>query len=124
MHELNIPATDDTPAVRFDVIHGIFEISGKSMPEDVAKFYNPIIRWLESTVNIKLTQLEVHFRFKYFNTSSSKMILELLKRIQLIKNSGKEVVINWYYLKIDEDMLEEGRNFSDMVDVPFKFVEL
>lgn len=124
MHELNIPATDDTPAVRFDVIHGIFEIIGKSMPEDVAKFYNPIIRWMESTVNIKLTQLEVHFKFKYFNTSSSKMILELLKRMQMIKKSGKNVIVYWYYHKKDEDMLEEGRNFSDMIDIPFTFVEL
>ena len=47
MEVIKIVGTDDTPSVTLDVTNEIFEISGRSLPEDVAAFYEPILDWIE-----------------------------------------------------------------------------
>ncbi len=47
MEVIKIKGSDDTPNVILDAANGIFEISGRSLPEDVAAFYEPIIDWLD-----------------------------------------------------------------------------
>ena len=46
MEPLIINKTEDTPAVHLDKTAGIFEFSGKSLPEDVTSFYAPIFEWI------------------------------------------------------------------------------
>ena len=43
MDVINIQGTDDTPSVVLDKDKGHFEISGRSLPEDVNMFYEPIL---------------------------------------------------------------------------------
>jgi len=47
MDAIYIDATDETPYVALDAEKKVFEFSGKSLPEDVVTFYQPIIDWLE-----------------------------------------------------------------------------
>ena len=47
MEILDIRGTTDTPKVLFDPDNNIFEISGRSLPEDVITFYQPVIEWLD-----------------------------------------------------------------------------
>ncbi len=123
MQEINIQGTFDTPAVKFDVVNGVFDFSGRSLPENVVKFYDPILRWLDEAHKLPNDTIEVRFRFKYFNTASSKMILEILDRLLKLDFAGKKIIIKWYYLNVDEDMKDEGEYFSEMIGMPFEFVE-
>ena len=43
MEKIIREATDETPKVILDVESGEFEFSGKSLPEDVTQFFNPIL---------------------------------------------------------------------------------
>jgi len=61
---------------------------------------------------------------EYFNTSSSKCIYDLLKEIKSLKEGGKDVRVRWYYEQYDEDMMEAGEDYSDLLDLPFAFVEI
>ncbi|MGP1362589.1 MAG: SiaC family regulatory phosphoprotein, partial [Bacteroides sp.] len=65
----------------------------------------------------------VEMRLEYFNTSSSKCILDIFKRLGLIHElPGKKVEIKWYYYADDEDMYESGNDYSSIVKVPFELV--
>jgi len=132
MDNLIIPATDFTPAVNFIVSNGNLEISGISRPEDVAGFYEEPLGWLarledsilKSEYRYELNQLLVNFKMSYFNSSSSKYIIQMLHHIKNISENGIEVKINWYYEEGDEKMMEDGEDLADAVELEFEYIEL
>jgi hypothetical protein len=117
MDILNIEGTDETPNVRLDKTAGIFEISGRSLPEDSVSFYNPVMDWITTYGKDPNTSTEFAFKLDYFNTASSKIILDILKMLAEIKG----VTILWYSLTDDEEVKEAGEEFSEQVNIPFVF---
>ncbi len=100
------------PKISFEAETGKCEISGESFMEDSRIFYNEIFDWLkEFNKENSSKTLEVEIRLIYFNTSSTKMLFEMLKLLEDFKNSGQEIIINWYY---DEAEIEL---FSDIMDL-------
>ena len=67
---------------------------------------------------------KVNIQLEYFNTSSSKCILDVFKKLEAIHKAKNEVIINWYYEEDDEDMLEAGEDYESIIRVPFKMVEI
>lgn len=118
MNNINLEGTEDTPKIILDPTNNIFEISGRSLPEDCASFYKPILEWLSQFT--PSSKLSFAFKLDYFNTASSKMILDILTRLEKIKEKGLEVVVVWYHSEDDEDMQEAGEEFSELVEVPFE----
>ncbi len=123
MEPLLINAADDTPHVILDSEKGIFNISGKSMPEDVAAFYEPIIQWVEAYSASPKAKTVVALKMDYFNTASSKLLLDVLIKFEEIAQNGSEVLIQWNYHSNDEEMKEAGEEYADIVEIPFEFVE-
>lgn len=111
---------DDSPKVNFIHETGKLEISGKSLPEDVFSFYKPILEWLNQYALESFSETEFTFKLTYFNTASSKLLLDILTILEKMKDTGKKVHVNWYYPEYDEDMRDAGIEYSEMVDVPFK----
>ena len=122
MSVIKIQGTDDTPTVTLDKENNIFEISGRSLPEDVVVFYKPILEWLDDYKNDPLDKTVFNFNLEYFNTASSKLLLDVLLKLEDINNDGHEVLVKWHYPDDDEDMEEAGEEYSDIVDVPFEQV--
>jgi hypothetical protein len=122
MSVIKIQGTDDTPTVILDKENNIFEISGRSLPEDVVVFYKPILEWLDEYKNDPLDKTVFNFKLEYFNTASSKLLLDVLLKLEDINNDGHEVLVKWHYPDDDEDMEEAGEEYSDIVDVPFEQV--
>ena len=121
MEPIKIYPTRNTPAVLLDPNRGVFKIYGRSSPENSIQFYDPIKEVISNKITVD--HFDVRIKMEYFNTSSSKCIYDLLKEIKALENKGKEVVVRWYYEEDDEDMLEAGEDYSDLLDLPFKFVE-
>ena len=120
MEVIKIVETDDTPSVTLDVANEIFEISGRSLPEDVAVFYEPILDWIDRYSEEATGKTIFNFKLVYFNTASSKMILDILLKLEEMHEAGKDVLVRWHYPEDDEDMEEAGEEYSDIVDVPFE----
>lgn len=120
MDVIKIMGTDDTPSVTLDAGKDVFEISGRSLPEDVAAFYNPIIEWMDKYNQSPKPKTVFNFKLVYFNTASSKMLLDILMKLEELHNAGKEVLVKWHYAEDDEDMKEAGEEYADIVDVPFE----
>ena len=124
MEPIIIEGTPKTPTVNFDSAHGIFEIKGRSIPENSVEFYKPLVDWLESYKETPLPKTVVNIRLEYFNTSSSKCILDVFKKLETIHKAKNEVEVNWYYEEDDEDMLEAGEDYESIIRVPFKMIEI
>jgi len=122
METIKILGTDDTPTVIMDAENEIFEISGRSLPEDVTAFYDPILNWLEEYAASPKAKTIFTFKLVYFNTASSKLLLDILMKLEQMHEDGKEVLVRWFYPEDDEDMQEAGEEYADIVDVPFEQV--
>jgi hypothetical protein len=122
METLKIIGSEDTPGVLLDTGNELFEISGRSLPEDVTAFYNPVLVWLDKYSENPLAKTVFNFKLTYFNTASSKMILDVMMKLESLHESGKEVLVKWFYPNDDEDMKEAGAEYADIVDIPFEQV--
>ncbi|MBE0678329.1 MAG: DUF1987 domain-containing protein [Bacteroidales bacterium] len=124
MEPIIIEGTPKTPSIKFDAKDGVFEIKGRSIPENSVEFYKPLNEWLDNYMQIPLDKTVVNIRLEYFNTSSSKCILDVFKRLESIHRSKHDVEINWFYEEDDEDMLEAGEDYDSIIKVPFKMIEI
>src|SRR5438105_1441485 len=106
METINIEATPKTPGVMFEPDQGMLVIKGRSIPENSVEFYRPMMEWLEKYSAQPVKKTNVNIQLEYFNTSSSKCILDIFKKLEAIHKKGNEIVINWYYEEDDEDMQE------------------
>ena len=122
MEALDIRATNDTPKVLLDPENDIFEISGRSLPEDVVSFYQPVLDWLEDYKNEPNDFTEFVFKYIYFNTATSKLVQDILIKLEEIHEAGDQVQVIWFYEEDDEDMLDLGEEFSENVDIPFEII--
>ena len=122
MEVINIKGTDDTPNVILDKDNGIFEISGRSLPEDVNMFYEPILEWIDQYSEDANEETIFNFKLEYFNTASSKVILDILLKFEEICENDKNVTIKWHYHEDEEDMLEAGEEYADIVEIPFEYI--
>jgi hypothetical protein len=119
---LRIEPTHKTPKVYLDPDANIFEVSGRSIPEDSVGFYKPILDWMDDYSNKPAAKTQFKFELEYFNTSSSKNILEILKKLEKIYQDGHDVSIIWYYDEDDEDMEETGEDYKALLSVPLELV--
>jgi len=124
MESISIEGTTKTPSVKLNPESGVIEIKGRSIPENSIEFYRPIIEWLDEYAKNPNKNTTVNVQLEYFNTSSSKCILDIFKKLESLKKARNEVVINWYYEEDDEDMLESGEDYESIIRVPFKMIEI
>ena len=124
MESLLIEGTAKTPNIRFDGNQGLIEIKGRSIPENSIEFYKPLVDWLDKYSQGPKQTTKVNIQLEYFNTSSSKCILDVFKKLETIHKANHEVVINWYYEEDDEDMLEAGEDYESIIRIPFKMIEI
>ena len=121
MEPLKIELTQSTPKIYLDKDSGKFEIAGKSFPEESRSFYAPLFTWLEEYAKNPNEETLFEFNMEYFNSSSALIILEILNLLGKIFKNGKKVSVSWNHLDIDEDMLEAGEEYSELVKIPFVF---
>ncbi len=119
---LEIKAREDAPYVFMDAEEGFIEIKGKSYPPDVAIFYEPILNWLDEYLKQGRKEMNLNLIMDYFNTSSSKLILDILYKLEEIDQSGKKVTVNWYYPEDDEEILDLGEEYEGLVDLEFRHI--
>ncbi len=124
MESLIIEGSTKTPDVNFDIENGALEIKGRSIPENSIEFYKPLVDWLEEYAQDPKSKTIVNVHLEYFNTSSSKCILDVFKKLEAIHKNKYDVQINWYYEEDDEDMLEAGEDYESIIRVPFKMIEI
>ncbi len=116
--------TPKTPSIRFDAELGIVEMKGRSIPENSTEFFKPLVDWLDEYASCPAKKTLVNIHLEYFNTSSSKCILDIFKKLEVIHKAKNDVVVYWYYEEDDEDMLEAGEDYESIIRIPFELIEV
>ena len=93
-----------------------------SIPENSIEFYKPLIEWISNYSENPKENTLVNIQLEYFNTSSSKCILDVFKKLESISDSS--VSVKWYYEEDDEDMLEAGEDYEAIIDLSFEMIEV
>ncbi|MAZ36542.1 MAG: nuclear pore complex subunit [Crocinitomicaceae bacterium] len=125
MNSLEIEGGSKTPTVKLDAEKGTIALSGRCIPENAVDFYKPIYEWLDEYATGPKDNTTVEIRLEYFNTSSSKCLLDVFKKVErLQKDNSSSVKVNWYHETDDEDMLEAGEDYDIIISMPFNMVEV
>ncbi len=118
MEKFTIQQTKSTPLVEFDPENGRIRMEGESYPENPVKFYEPIWDRLRDYLKSGIaTHLEVDMELTYFNSSSSKALMNLFEMLETAARDGFSIVVNWWTHPENESALEAGEEFKE--DVPF-----
>ena len=106
------------PEVDFNAKTGILLLSGESYLEDTAKFYAPVLQWLRDYTDKAYGPIMLNIKLTYFNTSSSRSILDILYILKEYEDNGGDVNINWFYNGDDYEIEEEVEDY--MIDTGLK----
>ena len=109
------------PYLLLDQNKGFIELKGSSFMEDTIAFYDPIMDWVYEYVRHPKDTL-VNIDLEFFNTSSAKILLIMIRTLSKVQKSGHKLAVNWFYEEDDEDIRESGNSFSMMSNVKFNFI--
>jgi hypothetical protein len=124
MENLHLEGSAKTPSIHFDATAGKLELKGRSIPENSVEFYKPLNEWIDAYGKNPVGDTAVDVKLEYFNTSSSKCILDLFKKLESISGDRTTVVVNWYFEEDDEDMEEAGQDYQAIIGLPFNIIEV
>jgi len=120
MDNVFIEGTDRTPEVTFKFSEGNLTLSGRSITENPIHFYKKLSSYIELYLKnphpITLFKVEL----EYFNTSTSKCLVDLFKQLEILHLQGKEVKIEWFYEDQDEEIMDAGYEYKDIINIPFE----
>jgi len=118
MENFHLTETPKTPMVSFDAKAGKLVLAGRSIPENSIEFYKPLYDWIDQYMKQPRANTLFEVKLEYFNTSSSKCLVEVFRRLEEIQEKGFEVSVDWFYEEDDEDMLESGMDFKEIINLP------
>ena len=119
MEPFILNATNSTPQIRLDGQQGILQFRGRSTPEHPAEYYAKVNEWVDNYLREPVDTTTVELYFEYFNTSSSKCLLELLRKLTGLSQFGKNIRFVWFYEVGDDDMQEAGKDFQEILKISF-----
>jgi hypothetical protein len=124
MEKLELKGSPKTPDILLDGDSGQIKLTGRSIPENSIEFFDPIYLWIDTYCESPCSETVLDVRLEYFNTSSSKCLLDIFKKFEKINGNRSHVRVNWYFERYDEDMAEAGEDYQAIVDLPFDIIEV
>lgn len=121
MKNLVIASTKKTPEIIFKA-SGELMITGSSLPANFASFYQPILEWLEEFKASSPKKISISFELEHVNTSSTRIILQILRLLKSINKGKNNLTVIWKYDHDDTDMLEQGEALQEILDRKFEFM--
>ncbi len=123
MQKLVIEKTDTTPKIDFDPEQGLLKITGRSIPLNPKRFYEPVLSWIATYTSQPNDSTALDVYMDYFNTASTFLITDIIR--QLSKGlAGKNLTINWYHDAGDDDVLEIAGNMESVTGIKFFYHEV
>ncbi len=120
MDNFYIKGTDRTPEVDFNFSNGVFMLSGRSITENPIGFYKKIEEQITGYLNHPQKSTIIKVTLEYFNTSTSKCLVDMFKLFETLDVSKNKVLVEWYYEQDDEEIMDSGEDYKDIVDIPFE----
>lgn len=114
-----------SPRIHADAEFGVVQIIGNSFTSLHIETYQPFFAWLEKFLSVPGKNIRAEFWMEYFNSSSSKSLLEILDVLSVYQNNYKGSINTfWYYQKHDTDMLDDGKEMEEDSGIKIRFISL
>lgn len=114
--------TGSTPYVLIDEDASYIKMEGESFSENIINFFKDVSIWLENYLASSFEKLTFDCELKYFNSSTAKLILNMMMDMDEVA-AGKDIVVNWITTEDDEINIECGEDFKEeMVNLTFNIV--
>ena len=121
MNDLEVKGNWKSPSVSFNS-NGTLNIWGRSLPENALEVYKPLFNWLDNYKQKPAQETNIEIKLEYFNTTSSKLIFEIFKKFEEIKNKGYKIAVKWYYETDDPDLEEEGKLLANIINIDIELI--
>ncbi len=118
------PSAPYYPGIKFNAKTGVCDIEGESYMEEAYKFYLPLINWVKEFTEKEKDILYLNVKLMYFNTSTSKCLLDIFEILKKYSGEGGKVEVTWYYDPDDPDMIDEIKDFERESELKFNIREL
>jgi hypothetical protein len=123
MERYFVEATKMTPQIELDLDKKVYSLTGNSRPENPMQFYKQMFDWLNSYFESATEKMTFEVKMDYFNTSTSKILLDLFELFEKYAES-KDIHVIWYYQSDDEEMQEAGEELLDLVELSHEIKEI
>jgi hypothetical protein len=110
MNDLHIPASIETPEIKFEFSRHCLALRGVSCPEHATGFYAPIHASLQGYLE-KLPvdgRVDVNIGLRYSDSSSARLIRALIRMLDKAARSGPSISVHWLHAEDDEMVMEFG----------------
>lgn len=112
MLKVHIPATSSTPDIVLDGNRGSFSFKGKSYPYDALSHYQDVLDYIEDYSIQAMPTTELAFEWLYYNSSTSKVIVQILLMLRTIETDLK---VTWTCQKGADLMIEKAQEYSRLL---------
>jgi len=120
---LEIPSTGSTPYILVDEDRGYMKFEGESFHENVVEFYSRITGWLESYLNTPFQQFTFDCHLYYFNSSTAKLLMNMLTEMDEHSTAENQVTVNWITTEDNDIIIECGEDFqTEMEHLKFNLI--
>ena len=113
--------TGSTPYVLVDEAKKYIKIEGESYHENVIDFFKEVNEWLDNGAS--LDGFTVDFEMVYFNSSTAKLLFNMLLHMDNRASEGSTITVNWITTKDNDIIIECGEDFKEeMANLTFNLV--
>ncbi len=119
MENWKMESSKQTPFLSFNADKHLLEVRGECYPENIAEFSAPFFSWLNQYLEQLGTEtFTLNIELVYFNSSSSKMLLDLFDRLEEeVAERNRDIVVNWIYDAENDTVQEYGEEFKEDLEV-------
>ncbi|MGA2405828.1 MAG: SiaC family regulatory phosphoprotein [Bacteroidales bacterium] len=119
--EIHILPTGNIPEFLFSP-EGIIKIKGRGLFGNNTEVIEQVLNWIDEYLRNPAEITNVILAFEYLNSSSTLIIVSILRKLSQIILQSEKLVIQWYYEEDDEDILERGEYISSTLNIPIEFI--
>jgi hypothetical protein len=120
VNNIFIESTDKSPMIDFNRSTGDLILSGRSIPENAAKIYEPLLKWTLEYINRARPTTNFRINLEYFNTSTSIWISKLIKALCAINGNEYVLFIHIYFNIEDFESIEDVK--EDIIQLTNVFI--
>jgi hypothetical protein len=121
---LHIQPTEISPEIIFDLEQKKFLIKGRSMPENSEKFFNQVINWMNENLQYQFLKANFDVALEYYNTGTFIRLMAIFNLLEELNKKDNQFRVRWIVEADDEDNINDGKSFQEVVKIPFDIIEV
>ena len=115
--------TKETPLISFNSDKGVLLIDGDFLSESPESFFNEISSWINNYSKNPSNKTTLTINLGGINISSSTFLLNIIYPLEALPKNSFPVNIRWVYKNGEDGNYELGKDYDEMVSIPFEFIE-